>query len=230
MPSPSRMSSPQSYSTGERTHGSRNSIPQSYKENNNSAQHNNAQDQSEAQQQLEYDNLILSTTSSSNQPKKNCCTWKIATLFLVCVAVGLVVVWVILPAEDIVAKYIPQFDEPDNPYQGPEAGGGEQTTWGDIDNTNSQDGSGNGGGISIGMPEEEDVNDDSGLIVPSFMTCPSNTEFRMTTEGDELCCNGSVSNCKLRVNEMMFGMVHNAMSSEGMYLEFVMLYCYIQFS
>jgi len=211
------MSSPQSYSTGERTHGTRNSIPQSYKDNNNSAQqHNNAQDQSEAQQQLEYDNLILSTSSSSNQPKKNCCTWKIASLFLVCVAVGLVVVWVILPAEDIVAKYIPQFDEPDNPYQGPEAGGEQTTSWGDIDNNNSQDCSGNGGGISIGMPEEEGVNNDSGLIVPSFMTCPSNKEFRMTAEGDELCCNGSVSNCKLRVNEMMFGMVHNAMSSEGM--------------
>jgi len=68
------------------------------------------------------------------------------------------------------------------------------------------------------MPGEEDVNNDSGLIVPSFMTCPSNTEFRMTAEGDELCCNGSVGNCNLRVNEMMFGMVHNAMSSEGMYL------------
>ena len=232
MSSPSRMSSPQSYSTGERTHGSRNSIPQSYKDNSSAQQQNNAQDQSVAQQQLEYDNLILSTTSSSNQPKKNCCTWKIATLFLVCVAVGLVVVWVILPAEDIVAKYIPQFDEPDNPYQGPEAGGGEQTStsWGDIDNTNSQDGS---GGISIGMPPSttpggEEVNDDSGLIVPSFMTCPSSTEFRMTTEGgDELCCNGSVSNCKLRVNEMMFGMVHNAMSSEGMYWFTAGWVCYV---
>ena len=109
-----------------------------------------------------------------------------------------------LPAEDIVARYIPQFDEPVSPYLGPEAG---LPTKGD-----SQSGSGSGGDISIGTLFDDDEesnnndNNDVGLVVPSFMTCPNN---------NELCCNGSTKNCNLRVNEMMFGMVHNAMSSEG---------------
>ena len=41
------------------------------------------------------------------------------------------------------------------------------------------------------------------------MQCPD-----ASSNGSELCCNGSPLNCQLKVNEMMFAMVHNAMSSE----------------
>ena len=77
------------------------------------------QDQSATQ--AEYDGLKPLTTSSNSraqQPRKNCCTWKVATVFLLFVAVLLVVIWLMLPAEDIVAKYIPEFSEPENPYLG----------------------------------------------------------------------------------------------------------------
>ena len=96
--------------------------------------------------------------------------------------------------EKIVAPYIPKFDEPANPYTGPEAGA-----------TSSES-----GGITIGMPPSQspgETNDTSGTTVPSFMQCPEG--------GDVACCNGSTSNCQIPVNKMMFGMVHNAMSSEG---------------
>jgi len=146
---------------------------------------------------LEHDGLIMAT-----KPKQrgNCCTWKVATAFLFMVAIGLVVTWQLLPAEDIVAKYIPQFEEPMSPYTGPEAGI-PSSDGGDIDN----------GGISIDDPPSQNPSDDIGVVVPSFMKCP---------EGDEECCNGSTDNCKLRVDEMMFGLVHNAMSSEegGFYI------------
>ena len=77
------------------------------------------QDQSATQD--EYDGLKSLTPSSNSraqQPRKNCCTWKVATVFLLFVAVLLVVIWLMLPAEDIVAKYIPEFSEPENPYLG----------------------------------------------------------------------------------------------------------------
>ena len=74
--------------------------------------------------------------------------------------------------------------------------------------SNNQD-DGEDNNVAIGMPPSQTPgeDDDMGLSVPSFMQCPD--------EGNELCCNGSINNCKLRVNEMMFGMVHNAMSTEG---------------
>lgn len=52
-----------------------------------------------------------------------------------------------------------------------------------------------------------DTDDDDGIgnAVPSFMTCP--------TDGS-VCCNGSNSNCGLRVDQMMFSMVHNANAAE----------------
>lgn len=134
--------------------------------------------------------------ATANSPRrKNCCTWKVAAVFLVMVAVALILTWQMLPAEDIVAKYIPQFEEPESPYSGPEAG------------TPSTDGeSGGGGGMTIGVPPSQTPADDlTGTTVPSFMQCP---------DGGEECCNGSSANCKLRVDEMMFGLVHNAMSSE----------------
>ena len=126
-------------------------------------------------------------TSSSGA---NCCTWKVASIFLLLVAASLVVTWKVVPFEDIVDDYIPTFDEPTNPYTGPEApappADGEIT-----------DGDDDGG-----------ANDDAaiGTYVPSFMTCPND---------GSLCCNGSSDNCVLPVSEMMFGLVHNAMSSEG---------------
>ena len=89
-------------STNKATHGSK---PQSYKDNDDA----------------EYDGLKSLTRTSSNraqQPRKNCCTWKVATVFLLFVAALLVVIWLMLPAEDIVAKYIPEFSEPENPYLG----------------------------------------------------------------------------------------------------------------
>ena len=178
----------------------RNSSQSHYDDGINSRSSSRPQDQEDVelhheQQEVEYDDL-LTTEATSAYPRKNCCTWKVATLFLVLVATSLVLIWIALPTEDIVAKYIPQFEAPENPYTGPEAGA--PTT------------SGNGG-IIIGMPpsqspgENGSVDDTSGSTVPSFMQCP---------EGDGTCCNGSTSNCKIPVNKMMFGMVHNAMSSE----------------
>ncbi|KAL3822275.1 hypothetical protein ACHAXA_005908 [Cyclostephanos tholiformis] len=123
----------------------------------------------------------------------NCCTWKVASAFLILVATSLVVAWVALPADDIVARYIPDFDEPANPYSGPEAGGAPSEN------------AGNDGVPPSQAPDDDGVDDGIGTFVPSFMQCP----------GDgELCCNGSVDNCMLRVDQMLFGLVHNAMSSE----------------
>lgn len=120
---------------------------------------------------------------------------------------GLVLTWQLLPAEDIVAKYIPQFEKPENPYVGPEAG--EPSSGGGRSEDDDTGGNNDGGGIIIGMPPSEapadNDNAEAGIAVPSFMACP---------EDGGLCCNGSVKNCKLRVDEMMFGLVHNAMSSE----------------
>ena len=102
-------------STNKATHGSR---PQSYKDTDDAAH-----DQSATQ--AEYDGLKSLTTSSNSraqQPRKNCCAWKVATVFLLFVAVLLVVIWLMLPAEDIVAKYIPEFSEPENPYLGEHKG------------------------------------------------------------------------------------------------------------
>jgi len=103
--------------------------------------------------------------------------------------------------------YLPKFDAPENPYTGPEAGmvGGE--------------GYGNGtmGGGSGGMTDDlfgnvdmttTTENEAPGTVVPSFMTCPS------SSDNNQQCCNGSPANCPLPLDEMMFGMVHNAMSSE----------------
>jgi len=138
--------------------------------------------------------------ATNSTPRKNCCTWKVAALFLVFVAVALVLTWQMLPAEDIVVKYIPQFEEPVSPYSGPEAG-----TPSSDGGVGGGDGDGSGG-ITIGAPPSQTPSDDvAGITVPSFMKCP---------EGGEECCNGSSANCKLRVDEMMFGLVHNAMSSE----------------
>ena len=142
------------------------------------------------QSQLEYDGLIIETTPP---PRENCCTWKVAAVFLVVVAASLVLAWVVMPAEEIVAKYIPKFEEPATPYSGPEAGmPGEN--------------SGGGTGVPTSQTPDDTVDDEIGTVIPSFMQCP---------EGGELCCNGSVDNCKLRVDQMIFGLVHNAMSSEG---------------
>jgi len=158
-------------------------------------------------------------TSTRSPPRKNCCTWKVAAFFLVLVAVALILTWQLLPAEDIVAKYIPQFDEPENIYSGPEAGapgGGGSAGGGDGDGGESEkdgdaaggEAGGNDGGVTIDVdiPNGE-TSDESevGTAVPSFMKCP---------EGDELCCNGSPLNCNLRVDQMMFGLVHNSMSAE----------------
>jgi len=147
-----------------------------------------------AGQELEYNDLITTNDYASAYPQKNCCTWKVAALFLVGVATTLVLLWKALPMDDIIDPYIPAFPAPENPYTGPEAGS-------PADN----------GGITIGMPPsqspgEDSQSDTSGTTVPSFMQCP---------EDGSLCCNGNTSNCKLPVNKMMFAMVHNAMSSEG---------------
>jgi hypothetical protein len=141
-------------------------------------------------QQLEYDGLIIETTPPT---RENCCTWKVAAVFLIVVAASLVLAWRVMPADEIVAKYIPKFDKPASPYTGPEAG-----TPGEND--------GGGTGVPPSQTPDDTVDDGIGTVQPSFMQCP---------EGGELCCNGSVDNCNLRVDQMMFGLVHNAMSSEG---------------
>ncbi|KAL7551172.1 hypothetical protein ACHAWF_014372 [Thalassiosira exigua] len=178
--SPSRQS-PGAYSTRRQ-----DSLPQSYGDTC-------VESSSSPRRQLEYDRLL-----ASSKPRRNCCTWKVAAVFLAFVAAGLVLTWQMLPAEDIVARYIPQFEEPANPYEGPEAGAPFVPEKPDA---NSED----GGGIDIGVPSDAADAVAAGTVVPSFMRCP---------EGDELCCNGSPANCGLRLDQMMFGLVHNSMSSE----------------
>ena len=76
--------------------------------------------------------------------------------------------------------------------------------------SNNQDDTGEDNNVAIGMPPSQTPGEDvdmGSVSVPSFMQCPDG--------GNDLCCNGSINNCKLRVNEMMFGLVHNAMSTEG---------------
>ncbi|KAL7524514.1 hypothetical protein ACHAXR_000902, partial [Thalassiosira sp. AJA248-18] len=173
-------------------HNSHDSLPQSCKKDSNESSTDH-----QRQQELEYDGLL--TAASNSSPRKNCCTWKVAAVFLVFVAGALVLTWQMLPAENVVVKYIPTFPEPSNPYQGPEAGA--PSSGGEAQND------GGGGGITIGVPPSQTPSDDEvvGIITPSFMMCP---------EGGGLCCNGSPNNCQLRVDEMMFGMVHNSMSTE----------------
>lgn len=147
--------------------------------------HHDHQQQQHQQPPLEYyDGLI------GHQNRPNCCTWKVATLFLFIVAASLVTAWVALPADDIVAKYIPKFDAPASPYAGPEAG---------IPGENG----GSGSGINSQTTNMD--NTGIGTVVPGFMQCPSN---------NKQCCNGSTANCGLRVDQTMFALVHNAMSSE----------------
>mmetsp|Transcript_15059 Transcript_15059/g.31971 ORF Transcript_15059/g.31971 Transcript_15059/m.31971 type:complete len:449 (+) Transcript_15059:249-1595(+) len=157
----------------------------------------------EQQHQLEYNGLL-----TKSLPRKNCCTWKVAAVFLFFVAGALVVTWQMLPAEDIVAKYIPQFDEPAVVYSGPEAGMSDGSSWSSGGNS-KDDGEGGDGGMGIDNmptdPSEDGSVVEAGRTVPSFMQCP---------EGGGLCCNGNAENCMLRVDQMLFGMVHNSMSSE----------------
>lgn len=151
------------------------------------------QSQSHEQQQLEFNGLVIHT-SELREP--NCCTWKVATAFLFLVAALLVTAWIALPAEDIVAKYIPTFDEPANPYTGPEAGENVAVA-----------GDGGSGQTTTASDGGEDETSGVGTYVPPFMQCPNGQE-------QQQCCNGSVDNCVLRVDQMMFGLVHNAMASE----------------
>mmetsp|Transcript_17617 Transcript_17617/g.38167 ORF Transcript_17617/g.38167 Transcript_17617/m.38167 type:complete len:449 (-) Transcript_17617:70-1416(-) len=175
-------------SSGMRTHGGGNasSIPQSP-----SAE--------EDRHQLEYSGLMV-----RSPPRKNCCTWKVAAVFLFFVAGALVVTWLMLPAEEIVAKYIPRFEEPAVRYSGPEAGAPSPPS--SSGGNSEDDGNGGGGiGIDIDIPPEEESLTMVGTTVPSFMRCPE--------EGGS-CCNGSPANCILRLDQMMFGLVHNSMSAE----------------
>ena len=206
--------SPSSPHSGKSTHGN-DSLPKSCinSKDNKNARRDNQQQQQQQQHQddLEYNGLIAATTTIDPRTKrKNCCTWKVATIFLLCVAISLVVTWQLLPAEDMVVKWIPQFPEPENPYLGPEAGGEDDNNA----SSGNSGGGGNEGGATIGnLPPSQTPSDGDamtvGMEVPSFMKCPENSGG-----GGELCCNGSPNNCNLRLSEMMFGLVHNAMSSE----------------
>ena len=130
-------------------------------------------------------------------PEKNRCTVPVAAFFLSMVAVSLIVTWQLLPKENIVVKFLPKFEAPDNPYTGEEAGP-DATTF---------DGNQNNGGadINIDVPMENEVPISDAITVPSFMKC---------NDSDELCCNGSAQNCQLKVNETMIATLHNAMSTK----------------
>lgn len=142
----------------------------------------------------EYGHLI------TKPPKKNICTIPIASFFLLLVAVALIVTWQVFPTESIVIKYLPKFDPPSSPYTGPEAGSAGDT---------SDKNGGGGNGIDIDIPFENEVPvTDASSSIPSFMKCQEEEEE------EALCCNGSPSNCQLKLNEMMFATLHNAMSTE----------------
>lgn len=110
-------------------------------------------------------------------------------MFLFCVALSLIVTGVLLPVEDIIISYLPKFDEPANPYTGPEAGS-------EADRKSPLPGT-TGNGIADGLPPPPAAGGDSsiGTVVPKFMACPTDAS---------LCCNGSSLNCGLRVDQMMF--------------------------
>ncbi|KAL9181029.1 hypothetical protein ACHAXT_009834 [Thalassiosira profunda] len=166
------------------THG-RDSVPQSHHRDTLGSS-------ADPDHHLEYDGLLREHT------RGNCCTWKVATLFLALVAAALVVTWIVLPAEEIVAQYIPTFEAPESPYTGPEAGGSSP----------GGGGTANEGDVFWMPPSQTPADDETdvpGTTVPSFMQCPQN---------GQPCCNGSPANCKLRVNEMLFALSHNAMSTE----------------
>ena len=157
--------------------------------NDNASQDNNNGIMDEAQaDDDEYGRLV-------SPPTKNRCTILVASIFLVLVVVALIVTWVVFPTEEIVVKFLPKFDAPASPYTGPEPGS-------DATDTNN---SGQEGEIGTAFDNEEPI-DDGYTSIPSFMTCPSSSS--------ELCCNGSTLNCQLKVNEMMFGTLHNAMAAE----------------
>jgi len=143
------------------------------------------------------------------RPAANCCTRPVAAAFLLFVAVALVVTWQVLPLEDLVASYLPQFDEPTVPYTGKEAGTLDAPLSGgaaDDGGAGEDDGGDEGDGDEVVVELPPDNAERPGTSVPEFMACP--------TGGGRRCCNGAVDNCGLRVDQMLFGMVHNAMSSE----------------
>mmetsp|Transcript_15210 Transcript_15210/g.31011 ORF Transcript_15210/g.31011 Transcript_15210/m.31011 type:complete len:423 (-) Transcript_15210:163-1431(-) len=164
---------------------------------------NLTQEQSTVSNNHENQNSEAELERLVSPPPQNCCTWYVAAAFLVLLAISLIVTWTMLPAEDIVMKYLPHFDEPENPYLGPEAG---DPLDGREDDLDGGEASADDDLVDIGdLPEEvADGNYEIGTTVPTFMRC---------ADGEE-CCNGSSSNCDLRLNEMMFGMVHNSMSTE----------------
>ena len=148
--------------------------------------------------------------NAPERPAANCCTRPVAAAFLLCVAVALVVTWQVLPLEDLVASYLPQFDEPTVPYTGKEAGTLDAPLSGgaaDDGGAGEDDGGDEGDGDEVVVELPPDNAERPGTSVPEFMACP--------TGGGRRCCNGAVDNCGLRVDQMLFGMVHNAMSSEG---------------
>mmetsp|Transcript_778 Transcript_778/g.1469 ORF Transcript_778/g.1469 Transcript_778/m.1469 type:complete len:225 (+) Transcript_778:563-1237(+) len=159
---------------------------------------NLTQEQSTVSNNHENQNSEAELERLVSPPPQNCCTWYVAAAFLVLLAISLIVTWTMLPAEDIVMKYLPHFDEPENPYLGPEAG---DPLDGREDDLDGGEASADDDLVDIGdLPEEvADGNYEIGTTVPTFMRC---------ADGEE-CCNGSSSNCDLRLNEMMFGMVHS---------------------
>ena len=194
-PSPKRR--PQSYDEfNEHPHDNNNDI-------NHPQQPQNNELNIDTTNNVEYSTLVL----RSSPPKKNCCTRPVAAAFLLLVASALIAAWQLLPAEEIAKSYIPKFDAPKNPYTGIEAGapGGEAFNASDNGGILMGDFDINIPGVDFGGDDDGDDDSSSALTVPSFMQCPSN---------NNLCCNGSNSNCVLRVDQMMFSMVHNANAAE----------------
>lgn len=122
---------------------------------------------------MSADGSAESVKKEEKRPKKNCCGWKVATVFLFCVALSLIVTGVLLPVEDIIISYLPKFDEPANPYTGPEAGS-------EADRKSPLPGT-TGNGIADGLPPPPAAGGDSsiGTVVPKFMACPTDAS---------LCC------------------------------------------
>ena len=179
---------------------SNNNIPSSARRHHHQ-QYDNASTQNASQNSThsndmeddEYNGRLVSP------PKKNRCTLPVASFFLVLVAVALIVTWQVFPTEEILVKFLPKFEAPASPYTGEEAG----TSTTSDNNGNNDNGD---GAIEIDIPLETEVPISDVTSIPSFMQCP--------TGSDELCCNGSPQNCQLKVNEMMFATLHNAMSTE----------------
>jgi hypothetical protein len=122
---------------------------------------------------------------SKSEDKKSCCTWPRIILLVVLLAVSGVLIWQFAPVDEAIDKVLPTYNS---------------TTGGDGDGGESEAGGGGGtggGGSPTPSPTQE--------LTYQFNQC--------SQDGSGACCNGLDSICDLRVDEILYATVHNAMAT-----------------